>query len=158
RDLDAAPDVTARAELALLVAIAADRVGHADTSAWLQAASALIDDGRYESAADAAARASTDDEVRAEALFMQGRALWFAGDVDGAGTLFDAALELADDGTDLAVRVTVERAYLEARDRRPGGLAAAKRALAAAQGHGIEEVRARAVLGSSLLYDGNPAW
>jgi DNA-binding CsgD family transcriptional regulator len=89
---------------------------------------------------------------------MQGRALWFAGDVDGASALFDAAMELADDGTPLAVRVMVERAYLEVRDRRTNGLQTAKRALAAAEGHGIEEVRARAVLGSSLLYEGNPAW
>ncbi len=158
RDLDNAPDATAHAELALLVAIAADRAGEADSSAWLEAASALVDDGRYESAADAAARAATDSCLRPEALFVQGRARWFAGDVDGAIELFDAALQLADEGTPLAVRVLVERAYLEVRDRRPGGLAVAKRALAAASGHGIEEVRARAVLGSSLLYEGNPAW
>ena len=67
-------------------------------------------------------------------------------------------MQLVEDGTPLAVRVLVERAYLEVRDRRPGGLRTAKRALAAAEGHGIEEVRARAVLGSSLLYEGNPAW
>jgi DNA-binding CsgD family transcriptional regulator len=158
RDLDVAPDVTARAELALLVAIAADRAGCPDASAWLQAASALVDDGRYESAADAAARATTDDCLRAEALLMQGRALWFAGDVDGASALFDAAAALVDDATPLAVRVIVERAYLQVRDRRPGGLQTAKGVLAAAEGHGIEEIRARAVLGSSLLYEGNPAW
>jgi DNA-binding CsgD family transcriptional regulator len=156
--LDGTPDVTARAELALLVAIASDRSGREDTSAWLEAASALTDDGRFESAADAAARAANDKSRRPEALFVQGRALWFAGDVDGASVLFDAALELLDDGTPLAVRVMVERAYLEVRERRPGGLEQAKRALAAAEGHGIEEVRARAVLGTSLLYDANPAW
>jgi DNA-binding CsgD family transcriptional regulator len=158
RELDIATDPTTRAELALLVATASDKCGASDSSAWLDAASALVDDGRYESAADAAARAGTDARLRPEALLVQGRAHWFAGDVDGAIELFDAALVLVDDGTPLAVRVLVERAYLEVRDRRPGGLTAAKRALTAAEGHGIEEVRARAVLGSSLLYEGNPAW
>ncbi len=134
------------------------RTGAPDSSAWLEAASALVDDGRHELAADAADRAATDIRLRPEALFVQGRARWFAGDVDGASALFDAALRLVDDGTPLAVRVVVERAYLEVRDRRPGGLQAARRALDAAKGHGIEEVRARAVLGSSLLYEGNPAW
>jgi DNA-binding CsgD family transcriptional regulator len=158
RELDIATDPTTRAELALLVAMASDDCGASDSSAWLDAASALVDDGRYESAADAAARAATDRHLRPEALLVQGRAHWFAGDVEGAGELFDAALVLVKDGTPLAVRVLVERAYLEVRDRRPGGLQAAKRALAAAKGHGIEEVRARAVLGSSLLYEADPAW
>jgi DNA-binding CsgD family transcriptional regulator len=158
RELHITTDPTARAELALLVAVAADRSGVADSCAWLSAASALVDDGRYESAADAAARAATDTCLRPEALFVQGRARWFAGDVDGACAHFDDALRLVRPGTPLAVRVLVERAYLEVRDRRPGGLRAAKRALAAAEGHGIEEVRARAVLGSSLLYEGNPEW
>jgi len=157
-ELDTATDATARADLAMLVAVAGDSVGASDSAAWLQAASALIDDGRYELAADAAARAAIDLRLRPEALFVQGRARWFAGDVDGACTLFDASLQLADDGTPLAVRVLVERAYLEVRDRRPGGLHTAKCALTAAEGHGIEEVRARAILGSSLLYEGNPAW
>jgi len=157
-ELAAATDPTARADLALLVAVAADGVGAPDSAAWLHAASALVDDGRYELAADAAARAAIDICLRPEALYVQGRARWFAGDVDGACTLFDASLQLVEDGTPLAVRVLVERAYLEVRDRRPGGLQTAKRALTAAEGHGIEEVRARAVLGSSLLYEGNPAW
>ncbi|HEX2384254.1 MAG TPA: LuxR C-terminal-related transcriptional regulator [Acidimicrobiales bacterium] len=157
-ELHTAPEATVRADLALLVAVAADRAGVADSAAWLDAASALVDDGRYESAADAAARAATDTCLRPEALFVQGRARWFSGDVDGAIELLDGALRLVDDGTPLSVRVLVERAYLEVRDRRPGGVWAAKRALAAATGHGIEEVRARAVLGSSLLYEGNPEW
>jgi DNA-binding CsgD family transcriptional regulator len=158
RELEVAADATARADLALVLAIAADRAGTPESSAWLDAASALVDDGRYEQAAEAAARAASDTALQPEALFVQGRARWFAGDVDDAIKLFDAALGLVDEGTDLAVRVMVERAYLEVRDRRPGGLAAAKRALDAATGHGIEEVRARAVLGSSFLYEGNPAW
>jgi DNA-binding CsgD family transcriptional regulator len=158
RELDIATDATARADLALLVAVAAESSGAADSSAWLDAASALVDDGRYEPAADAAARAAADPCLRPEALFVQGRARWFAGDVDSACALFDATLQRVDDGTPLAVRVLVERAYLEVRDRRPGGLQTAKRALAVADGHGIEEVRARAVLGSSLLYEGNPEW
>jgi DNA-binding CsgD family transcriptional regulator len=157
-ELDAAPDATERADFALLVAVAAEGAGVGDGSAWLEAASALVDDGRYESAADAAARAAADACFRPEALFVQGRARWFTGDVDGAIELFDEALQLVDDGTPLAVRVLVERAYLEVRDRRPGGLHAAKRALDAAKGKGIEEVRARAVLGSSFLYEGNPEW
>jgi DNA-binding CsgD family transcriptional regulator len=157
-ELEAATDPTTRAELALLVAMASDSCGASDCSAWLDAASALVDDGRYESGADAAARAATDPSLRPEALLVQGRAHWFAGDVETAIELFDAALVLVEDGTPLAVRVLVERAYLEVRDRRPGGLPRAKRALAAAKGHGIEEVRARAVLGSSLLYEADPGW
>lgn len=158
RALDTAADTAACAEVALLVAVAADRAGVGDCRLWLDAASALVDAGRYDEATDAAAHASIDAGRQAEALFVQGRARWFAGDVDRAIELFDSALQLVDEGTPLSVRVLVERAYLEVRDRRPGGVQAATRALAVARGHGIEEVRARAVLGTTLLYGGNPEW
>src|SRR5207248_5380873 len=71
---------------------------------------------------------------------------------------FDGALSLLPDGAPLAVRVLVERAYLAVRDRRPRALDEAQRAFEAAAGHPIEELRARAVLGATLLYGGQAGW
>src|SRR5262249_45413489 len=42
RELDSAADATARADLALVLAVAADRAGTPDNSAWLDAAAALV--------------------------------------------------------------------------------------------------------------------
>jgi DNA-binding CsgD family transcriptional regulator len=160
RAVAAAEDGASRAALLLLAAQTAwgDR-SYLDRC-WLDAADALIEAGRWTEALTACDHVMGHDPVTAaESALHRGRAMWLAGDVKPARMSFEQGmLALGEASTELAARLTLERAYLVVRHETTGRVAAARAAVDVTERAGHLELRAQATLGAALLYDGQPGW
>lgn len=160
RGADHTDDVIVRAELLRLAAGVVDNdEGRAD-ELHVRAATAFVDAGRHQDGMQEADLVSDrSPHLVADAAMQRARAQWFAGDVEAArAELERAARVVRGIDQEREVRIIVERAYLEARDRTPGALQWAEEALAIAEASGCEVVRARSNLGTALLYEARPEW
>jgi DNA-binding CsgD family transcriptional regulator len=127
----------------------------------LDAAAALVEagfPGEAEELLDAVAVEGA--QARAEVALVRARARWFLGDPEGARRAFEAGLDLvAGTRSRVEVRLRIERARLPSRiDWNPVlALQVATEAWDLARATGVEEPRARAILGSAHLAAASPS-
>lgn len=149
-----------RAELLRVAADATDATGADARALRVMAAEGFVDAGRWRDAVHQGELVPDDGSLEAsDALFHQARARWNEGEVAVArGLLTRAESTAAGRDAARAVRITVERAYLEVRDRTPGATERIAAAVDASVDYPSVHLRARSSHGAALLYDGHPDW